>query len=343
MSNWFFILMLAVFLTAGCRRESADAARSIHYDNEKTSLLVEICECISRNEDEKLPALLQTLEEHYPFEKNFVEEIRITLQRRQDAREMAQLLRNGDYEELRDYMEKSIGSGYGEADSFQYDSLPDALLSLARFRSKMPWEDATVLEQEFLQLELYCAPLESSPAFQAFREEQLATLQVLREKRAREHAERFRKRIQNALLVGERNALSTAERAFAREQPDHDFFAYLAILQQQKAPSAGVSEEMQPFLAAAALQEWENLPAEVRKQISALIANDNSLAKQYIEASLSRDFLSFLRAVEEEGIPVGGRVFKDVLADEVVPRAEAFGKSPVPGPIEVFSILTNIK
>ncbi len=342
MSNCFFIFMLLVFLTAGCRRESAESARSIRYDNEKTKLLVEICERISRNEDEKLPALLQKLEEDYPYEKNFVEEIRITLRRRQDAVQMAQLLDNGDYEELRDFMDRTIGKGYGDADALQYESLPDALLALARFRAKMPWEDATVLEQEFLQLELYCGPLEESPAFQAFREEQLATLQVLRAKRAAEHAERFRVRIMKALLVGDRKALSAAERAFAREQPDHDFFAFLTLLQQDRVSPATVQEGMEPFLAVAALQEWESLPADVRGKISVLIKNDNSLAKQYIEASRSRDFLLFLLAVKSEGIPVAGTVFRDVLAEQVVGRLEAFGKTPLPGPIEFFSVLTHI-
>ena len=342
MSNRISILAFAFLLLFGCGRQADDSAKHIRYDNAKAALLMEICERISGNRDAEIPPLLQKLEQNYPTERDFIEELRLTLQRREDISKMAQLLRNGDYETLRETIRESQERGIADPTTFQYDSLPDALLELARFRARMPWEDSTLLEQALLQLELYSAPLEGSAAFQEFRREQLATLQVLREKKAREHAEKFRARILNAFLSDSRNALFSARRAFEKEQPDHDFFAFLACFEEGRLPPAPPSEELQPFLALAATLQWEKLPEPLRKEVPPLVVHDKSLARQYIDASLSRDFIPFLLSAAQEKLPVAGSVLKDVFADQVIRPSAAYGKSPVPGPVELFSILTNI-
>ena len=213
-----FCIFILLLLASGCSRQEVQP-----YDSRRSLALLDACDAIIQDDTS---AAIQALErmEGIVGQEDFITEMRLAVMRRQDFEQAESLLRQRDYQGLRQFLTSRKANGEVGVELTAFESLPDALEQLELFCSRMPWEESGVLKDALARLEPQVKILSESPSFQEFYQEQLATLKRLKVQEAQQRAQGYLHRLAQAAVSGDMQARGEALQVFRADQPEHFYF-----------------------------------------------------------------------------------------------------------------------
>ncbi len=337
------LILSLLVLGTGCERRSAPP-----YDSRKDDLILQISQEIADGKDQEALGHLAELDELAPGDA-FAQEASLTVRRRLHAARLEELLRAGDYDALRNFMDSLEQSGEAGSELLSLTGLADALQALALFRARMPWETSESLSNAMRELENQCEILFRYPSWQRFWNSQLDALSNLKEQEALRRARQWRDQMDAALARDDLPAYQTLRKTFHADQPDHTFFAYCAILENSMTIPA-IPPEMQPFFTVALAAAWDSLSADTRQNGMAALADTDapSACRMLLQARAENTpeaYEAYFQAMRRAGVPPSAVRIREYLSflglDGVRVTAGSWAV-PCPGPSDVVSAIRQL-
>lgn len=269
-SNYIkLFLVFAIVMLAGCGRKSAP-----DFDNDRAEALLDACEAmVEHREDDAVKAISRLNE--MPGADDFASSAELAMNRRLEFDNAEKLLEQSDFLGLKEYLAVCRARGTAGAELEGFADLPDALIALSLFKSRMPWEKSSDLKNGLEDLESHRKLLMKSTEFQTFYKAQLDELGRLQAVEAAARADVFLQKMDMALAAGNLQVFHETVNEFRQDQPQHVFFEFQKLISAEHMPE-NIKKQDETAFAVASIAEWNTLKDELRNKVSEYISARSS-------------------------------------------------------------------
>ena len=326
-------ISLLCLLFAGCGRNSAPA-----YDSRRAEAILDVCETIAENRDEDAQKAINRLND-FSAADDFAISVSLALQRKFNFAQADKYLQQSDFKGLREFIASCRASGSTGTELDGFDSVPDALEALSIFRSRMPWEESSVLKGALEDLEPHRALLSKSEEFVKFYNAQLETMKRLKASEAASQAEALIEALERAVIAGDKRRYMETSTEFRRLQPKHSFFEMEKSLMSGRLPS--IPKDGIRAFAVAAASNFMKMNPKLRTQCAVKCKGDkqSGICGKLINTLKSEsldNYESFLCAARDAGYSISPDFVRDYMRRLGITPAQ--DSSPCIGVFEVGTI-----
>lgn len=170
-------ILLAAFFFVSCEEKEAP-----QYDYSSAHRLGDICEAIAANDFDAVQAIAADNSAGVADDEfqNLVALLQDRHHQENDLRTAQRLLEAGEYDKLNDFIGQVENQGYATPELLRLRAIPQALMSLEMFKSRMPWQDAASLNLGITWLQPYLGTLNQSQVFRDFYDSQIKNLKTMK-------------------------------------------------------------------------------------------------------------------------------------------------------------------
>ncbi len=264
-SRFFFIfcLCLALMGAVGCRKQKAP-----DYNRGTSQAVADVCAALLAGDDNAAVLAIQKLQQD-PESAGFAEITMHPVLRLQQLRALNNILLDGDYELLREWLKETEDCGEASVDLVAYSGHPDAMEALANYLKGMPYTTAEAMRDELDKLQAHLHILNTSTFFREFYLSQHQRLTELRQKAVQSTEARLLTALDKALFSGDLVEEGKLANALAAIHPKHSYLQLQQTLPNTSSLPGPKGRELQPLLLAAC-RVWDALPAELKGQLAAM-------------------------------------------------------------------------